>query len=125
MLAFGFGGYHLGIYLYDNETTKQSFEDLRKAISNAKRENKQQDAKFDQDEFKVGDKADKAEKKGNMDKFLGQELLKRVAAKKQEILSKTAVAALESQPKLKGIEDILRDGIKNHISETNASLLQA
>jgi hypothetical protein len=22
LLAFGFGGYHLGVYLYDNETTK-------------------------------------------------------------------------------------------------------
>jgi hypothetical protein len=32
---------------------------------------------------------------------------------------------LNAQPKLKGIDQILKDGIKNHISETNASLLQA
>jgi len=53
------------------------------------------------------------------------ELKKLVASKKQEILSKTAIQALESQPKLRGIEDILNDGIKKHVAETNASLLQA
>jgi hypothetical protein len=37
LIAFGVGGYFLGVYLYDNEKTKLAFADLRKAISNAKR----------------------------------------------------------------------------------------
>ena len=41
LLVFGSIGYKLGVHFYDNPKTEKSFKDLSKAISNAKRENKQ------------------------------------------------------------------------------------
>jgi len=49
LIIFGLGGYKLGIHYYDNPQTIASFRDLRKAISNAKRENKNQDSKFEKE----------------------------------------------------------------------------
>ena len=54
-----------------------------------------------------------ADKKANMDKFIGSKLLSMVETKKQEILSQQTVDALNAQPMLKGIDMILKAGIKN------------
>lgn len=105
---FGFGGFKLGNHLYDNPVTIASFKDLRKAISNAKRENKQLEAKYTPDTFEV--KPDQTAE-NDTDKYhseIGNKLLKLVAKKKQEILSTTAVHELEKQPKLHGIGDLLK-----------------
>jgi len=46
LILFGYGGYELGVHFYDNPRTIASFRDLRKVISNAKRENKNLKSKF-------------------------------------------------------------------------------
>lgn len=94
------------------------------AISNAKKAKKGETKKFQLSDFKVQDK-DKAEKKKNLDEFVGQKLLSMVQIKKQEILSKSAVNHLAAQPQLKDIADILNEGIQNHIAETAASVTLA
>lgn len=60
------------------------------AISNAKKQKKGESDKYLKTDFKVLDE-DKAEKKKNMDEYLGAKLISMVNIKKQEILSKTAV----------------------------------
>ena len=42
----GLVGFGIGCYLYDNESVTDSFRSLRKAVSNAKRENKKQEPKY-------------------------------------------------------------------------------
>jgi len=71
-LVFGLGGYKLGEHLYDNQFTIDSFKDLRKAISNAKRENKNQTSKFTSEDLTVG-KNIKVD--GSNDKFQALTLL--------------------------------------------------
>jgi hypothetical protein len=44
--ANGLVGFGIGCYLYDNESVTGSFRSLRKAVSNAKRENKKQEPKY-------------------------------------------------------------------------------
>lgn len=43
----------------------------------------------------------------------------------QDILSEEALENLQKQPKLKGIDVILKVGLKHHVAETSAILLSA
>ena len=53
LTLFGLLGYYIGKNTYDNPKTLASFEDLRKAIANAKRENKGEDPKYLEDDQQV------------------------------------------------------------------------
>lgn len=68
--VFGAVGYGLGWYHYDNPSDAKAMTDLRKAISNAKRENKSAGVKYKADGKKLSGGASVLEKQ------IGEALLK-------------------------------------------------